>query len=123
MIESDNPVLAERGRTFLPVLQRAVGAAHDMGVPLAAGTDSSGGEVDPIGGEVVLMHQAGLSALDAIRTATTAAAELIGLGRSAGRLTPGFGGDAVLLDRSPLEDLTVLKNPGAVVSNGLPMTG
>ncbi|WP_406690475.1 amidohydrolase family protein [Saccharopolyspora sp. ID03-671] len=72
MIDSPDPVLAERGRTYLPVLEQAVLAAHATGVPLAAGTDSSGGTVDPVGREVELMREAGLPALDAIRTATTA---------------------------------------------------
>ncbi|MFB7736116.1 amidohydrolase family protein [Streptomyces sp. NPDC056112] len=119
LAESDDPVLAARGREFLPVLRQAVRAAHDMGVPLAAGTDSAGGQIDPIGGEVVLMHQAGLPALDAIRTATTAAARLTGLSGSAGRLAQGFRGDAVLLAGNPLEDITAMRTPSAVISNGV----
>ncbi|MFC7304187.1 amidohydrolase family protein [Streptomyces monticola] len=119
LAESADPVLAERGRTYLPVLKRAVLAAHELGVPLAAGTDSSGGEVDPIGREVELMRAAGLPGLDAIRTATTGAAKLLGLERHAGRLAPGFAGDAVLVDGDPLADVTVLKSPVRVVRSGI----
>ncbi|MFF9070430.1 amidohydrolase family protein [Streptomyces sp. NPDC014891] len=119
LAESPDPVLAERGRTYLPVLKRAVLAAHELGVPLAAGTDSSGGTVDPIGGEVELMHSAGLSPLDAIRTATTGAARLLGLGGSVGRLARGFAGDALLLSGDPLADLSVLKRPVTVVRAGV----
>ncbi|MFE5659622.1 amidohydrolase family protein [Streptomyces sp. NPDC056517] len=119
LAESSDPILAERGRTYLPILKRAVLAAHELGVPLAAGTDSSGGVVDPIGGEVELMHSAGLSPLDAIRTATTGAARLLGLTRTAGRLTRGYTGDALLLSGDPLTDLTVLKRPVAVVRAGV----
>ncbi|MFB7408088.1 amidohydrolase family protein [Streptomyces sp. NPDC056202] len=118
LAESSDPVLAERGRTYLPVLKRAVLAAHELGVPLAAGTDSSGGVVDPIGGEVELMHSAGLSPLDAIRTATTGAARLLGLTGTAGRLTRGHTGDALLLSGDPLTDPAVLKRPVAVVRAG-----
>ncbi|MDX2562093.1 amidohydrolase family protein [Streptomyces sp. TX20-6-3] len=119
LAESSDPILAERGRTYLPILKRAVLAAHELGVPLAAGTDSSGGVVDPIGGEVELMHSAGLSPLDAIRTATTGAARLLGLTGTAGRLTRGSAGDALLLPGDPLTDLTVLKRPVAVVRAGV----
>ncbi|MFE6782243.1 amidohydrolase family protein [Streptomyces sp. NPDC057680] len=119
LAESSDPVLAERGRTYLPVLKRAVLAAHELGVPLAAGTDSSGGVVDPIGGEVELMHSAGLSPLDAIRTATTGAARLLGLTGTAGRLTRGHTGDALLLSGDPLTDPAVLKRPVAVVRAGV----
>ncbi|MET8689932.1 amidohydrolase family protein [Streptomyces sp. NPDC004732] len=118
LAESSDPVLAERGRTYLPVLERAVLAAHELGVPLAAGTDSSGGEVDPIGREVELMRKAGLSALDAIRTATTGAARLLGLEDRVGRLARGFAGDALLLDGDPLSDVTVLKKPARVIRSG-----
>lgn len=119
LADSADPVLAERGRTYLPVLERAVLAAHELGVPLAAGTDSSGGTVRPIGREVALMREAGLPALDAIRTATTGAARLLGLERTVGRLARGFAGDAILLDGDPLTDVTVLERPVRVVRAGL----
>lgn len=120
MIDSPNPILAERGRTYLPLLQRAVLAAHELGVPLAAGTDSSGGTVRPVGREVELMRSAGLSALDAIRTATTGAARLLGVERTVGRLARGFAGDAVLVSGDPLADVTLLKQPTTVIRAGLP---
>ncbi|TXS34500.1 amidohydrolase [Streptomyces sp. ms191] len=119
LAESANPVLAERGRAYLPVLQRAVLAAHELGVPLAAGTDSSGGTVRPVGREVELMRAAGLPALDAIRTATTGAARLLGAARTVGRLARGFAGDAILVDGDPLADVSVLQRPVTVVRAGI----
>lgn len=118
LAESDDPILAERGRTYLPVLKQAALAAHERGVQLAAGTDSSGGEVDPIGREIELMREAGLPALDAIRTATTGAAKLLDLSDTVGRLARGFAGDAILVDGDPLADVTVLKSPVTVVRSG-----
>ncbi|MEU9854609.1 amidohydrolase family protein [Streptomyces sp. NPDC047974] len=119
LADDPDPVLAERGRAFLPVLKRAVRAAYELGVPLAAGTDSSGGTVDPVGREVELMHAAGLPALDALRTATTGAARLLGLDRTVGRLARGYAGDAILLDGDPLADLSLLRAPVRVVRAGL----
>ncbi|MFE9458843.1 amidohydrolase family protein [Streptomyces californicus] len=121
LADSSDPVLAERGRTYLPVLKRAVLAAHELGVPLAAGTDSSGGAIDPIGREVELMHAAGLSALDAIRTATTGAARLLGFTGTVGRLTRGHAGDVLVVDGDPLADLGVLSRPAHVVRAGFPV--
>ncbi|MFJ4841714.1 amidohydrolase family protein [Streptomyces sp. NPDC088746] len=119
LAQSTDPVLAERGRTYLPVLERAVLAAHELGVPLAAGTDSSGGTVRPIGREVELMRAAGLPALDAIRTATTGAARLLGLERTVGRLASGYAGDAILVDGDPLADVSVLTKPVRVIRAGV----
>ncbi|MGW1836034.1 amidohydrolase family protein [Streptomyces sp. NPDC002067] len=121
MIGDPDPVLDERGRTYLPVLKAAVRTAHELGVPLAAGTDSSGGQVTPIGREVELMHAAGLPALDAIRTATTGAARLLGMEGTAGRLARGFAGDVLVVDRDPHTDLSVLSAPRHVVRAGLPV--
>ena len=114
-----NPILDKRGRDYVPSHQRAVLAAHEMGVPIAAGTDSSGGVIEPIGREVELMHQAGLSTLDAIRTATTNAATLLGLEKTVGRLAPGFSGDVLVVAGDPLKDVTVLKKPVKVVRAGV----
>jgi hypothetical protein len=111
MVGDPNPILDKRGRDYVPIHQRAVLAAHQMGVPIAAGTDSSGGVIEPIGREVELMHQAGLSTLDAIRTATTNAATLLGLEKTVGRLQPGFSGDVLVVAGDPLTDITVLKKP------------
>ncbi|NGN65524.1 amidohydrolase family protein [Streptomyces sp. A7024] len=119
LANSSDPVLAERGRAYLPVLKKAVLAAHELGVPLAAGTDSSGGKVKPIGGEVELMHASGLTALDALRTATTGAARLLGLDGTAGRLARGYAGDVLVLSGDPLKDLGVLKSPTHVVRSGI----
>ncbi|MFE7514164.1 amidohydrolase family protein [Streptomyces sp. NPDC057540] len=121
LADSTHPVLAERGRAYLPVLKRAVLTAHELGVPLAAGTDSSGGTVRPIGREVELMRAAGLSALDALRTATTGAARLLGTERTVGRLVRGYAGDAILVSGDPLSDVTVLKQPTRVVRAGVPV--
>ncbi|MEU4142856.1 amidohydrolase family protein [Streptomyces parvulus] len=121
LAESSDPVLAERGRAYLPVLRQAVLAAHELGVPLAAGTDSSGGTVDPIGREVELMRSAGLTALDALRTATTQAARLLGLEGVAGRPTRGHAGDLILVAGDPLADLSLLSKPSGVVRSGIPV--
>lgn len=121
LAESSDPVLAARGRSYLPVLKEAVRTAHELGVPLAAGTDSAGGEVNPIGGEVQLLHSAGLPALDAIRAATTQAARLLGLARTAGRLVRGYAGDVLVVDGDPLAEVSVLKRPLRVVRAGLPL--
>ncbi|MCB5906992.1 amidohydrolase family protein [Streptomyces pinistramenti] len=121
LVDAPDPVLAERGRTYLPVLKEAVRMAYELGVPLAAGTDSSGGEVEPIGREVELMRAAGLPALDAIRAATTWAARLLGLERTAGRLARGFAGDVIVVGGDPLADVSVLRKPLRVVRAGLPL--
>jgi N-acetylglucosamine-6-phosphate deacetylase len=43
------------------------------------------------------MHEAGLPALDAIRTAATSAAKLLGVEGSTGRLANGYQGNAIVV--------------------------
>ncbi|MFE1955127.1 amidohydrolase family protein [Streptomyces sp. NPDC059524] len=119
MIGDKDPVLDERGRTYTPLLKKAALAAHRMGVPVVSGTDSSGGTVEPVGGEIELMHSAGFSPLDAIRTATVNAAKLLGLSDTVGRLARGFAGDLIVVSGDPLADLSVLKTPTRVVHSGI----
>ncbi|MFD3406504.1 amidohydrolase family protein [Kribbella sp. NPDC058693] len=123
MRDSTNPILKQRGEEFFPVLQAAVRRAAELGVTVVAGTDSFGLDVDPVGGEVRFLHEAGLSALDAIRAATTSAARLLGLGASVGRLARGYAADAIVVDDSPLDNIAVLEQPHLVIAGGAVVTG
>ncbi|MFF0341507.1 amidohydrolase family protein [Kribbella sp. NPDC004875] len=122
MRDSSNPILKQRGEQFFPVLQAAVRRAVELGVTVVAGTDSFGLDVDPIGGEVRLLHEAGLSALDAIRAATTSAARLLGLESSVGRLARGYAADLITLDGNPLENPSALEQPHLVIAGGAIVT-
>ena len=66
------------------------------------------------------MAQHGLSPAGAILAATAWAAELLKV--DAGRLREGWGADAVILRRDPLEDVSVLIRPeniAGVVKDGV----
>ena len=118
MIGSSNPVLDARGRQYTPILMRAVREAHERGVTIVAGTDSFGTDVDPIGSEVRLLVEAGLTPLDALRAATTSAARLLGWSRQAGRLVPGGFGDLLVVDGNPLDEGGALERVRVVVAQG-----
>ena len=118
MIGSSDPVLDARGREYTPILMKAVREAHERGVTVVAGTDSFGTDVDPIGSEVRLLVEAGLTPLDALRAATTSAARLLGWSRQAGRLVPGGFGDLLVVDGNPLDDGSAVERVRVVVAQG-----
>ncbi len=94
--------------------------AHE-GVPFLAGTDLGGGYIFPGFGlhdELVLMVEAGLSPLDAIRAATLEPARYLSATDSLGTVAPGKLADLVLLDANPLEDIRNTQRIRAVVLNG-----
>ncbi|MFX1819583.1 amidohydrolase family protein [Pseudarthrobacter sp. CC4] len=119
MAGSSNPILAARGKEYTPIIKAAVKAAHDAGVTVVAGTDSFGSDVTPIGTEVRLLSEAGLSPLEALRAATVNAAALLGWSENAGRLVPGSFADAVIVDSDPLSSGSALEGIRAVVAQGV----
>lgn len=94
-----------------------IGRFHEMGVPIAFGTDSIRTFGDyAIGLE--LLHRAGLSSMEVIASATSVAAKAIGMEDEIGLVKPGMLADLVYVDGDPLEDVGVLDNVEAVVLNG-----
>ena len=63
------------------------------------------------------MVRAGMSNMEALRTATTVAASVLGM-NSIGRLQKGALADIVLLKRNPLDDIEAIKDVSAVVRDG-----
>lgn len=51
--------------------------------------------------ELELMHQAGLTALEALHATTGSAAELLRVDSEVGRIAPGMRADLVVVDGSP----------------------
>lgn len=92
--------------------------AISAGVRIAAGTDA-GTALNPIGGlvdELGMYGEAGMSAYEAVRTATVNAGPV--LGAKVGMIAPGYRADLLVLAGDPRTDLTVLREPGLVISHG-----
>jgi len=116
----DNPGLALRGAHMLPRLRETVESAHRLGVKIVAGGDTSYGpnSVTRIAHEIAAFVEIGLTPLEALQSATTVAAQLLGVDQRAGVLEPGFEADFVVVERNPLEHVRTLQDPLLVVSNG-----
>jgi Amidohydrolase family len=96
-----------------------VSAMHRAGVPLLAGTDLP--LVDgrsSLSDELALLVEAGLTSLEALRTATRDAAEFLGQDNQLGTITQGKNADAVLLEGDPLLDIANVKRIAAVITAG-----
>ena len=98
----------------------AIPALHKAGVPLLAGTDLGFAYVYPgdIARELELFVQAGLTALDALRTATINPARYLNKESELGSVAPGKTADLVLLEGNPLEDIRSVRLVRAVIANG-----
>jgi len=88
------------------------------GVRVAYGTDSG---IYPHGlnGRQFAYHvRWGQTPLEAIRSATVHAAELMGWGDRIGRIEPGFLADLVAVEGDPLDDVRLLEDVGLVMAGG-----
>lgn len=114
--EEKFPKYAEHMRSLHARRRETIGAAHEAGVAIYAGTDAGG--VLPhglIGDEVLELATYGLSSEEALGAASWRAREWLGLD---GRLSEGTSADFVVFGRNPLEDLRVLKEPRRIVLRG-----
>ena len=114
--EEKFPKYAEHMRALFERRRETIGAAHEAGVAIYAGTDAGG--VLPhglIGDEVLELTSYGLSPEQALGAASWRAREWLGLD---GTLAEWTTADFVVFDANPLEDLGVLKDPKRIVLRG-----
>lgn len=116
----DSPVLEIRGRHMLPRVREMAANAHRLGVRIVAGTDTGYGpeSVLRLSHEMMELVGVGLTPMEAIRAATTTAAELLGVDDHTGRLAAGFDADFIVMERNPLEDIGAVQDLLMVVSDG-----
>jgi imidazolonepropionase-like amidohydrolase len=94
--------------------------AHEAGARIAAGADS-GTPLNPHGSllpELELMVKYGMTPLEAIRSATSVAAEAIGLGGETGRLAEGHSADLLAVAGDPAERIGALGDVRLVLARG-----
>jgi imidazolonepropionase-like amidohydrolase len=110
------PRYAEHMTRLYELRRETIGAAHEAGVAIYAGTDAGG--VLPhglIAEEVAELATYGLTAYDALGAASWRAREW--LGHNA-RLDEGAPADFVVYDADPLADLGVVAHPRLIVLRG-----
>jgi imidazolonepropionase-like amidohydrolase len=93
--------------------------AVDAGVKIAFGTDIG---VCPFGQnarEFNLMVQNGMTPMQAIRSATVAGADLLGVADKLGSLKPGKLADMIAVRGNPLSDVRLLENVNFVMKQGV----
>ncbi|HEX6856803.1 MAG TPA: amidohydrolase family protein [Streptosporangiaceae bacterium] len=133
--------MAAKGTAFVPTLlvfrehaahgsmiSDAVVAAHkrsfvnclEAGVRIVFGTDVGGFEWTRVhqAEEFTEMTRLGMPAADALRAGTVRAAELLGLGGTAGVLEAGAAADIVAVTGDPLQDIECLQQAELVIQGG-----
>jgi len=122
-------VLGERqaddavNRARTPWMYAVTRRANALGVPIVAGTD---GLTDRARDPLPMLHhelellvtRAGLTPMQALQSATQNAARAIGVEGVRGTIEAGKAADLLLLDASPLDDITNTRKIHAVIKDG-----
>ena len=117
------PVVEAKGRQTMAVWGHALRAAHRAGVKIAFGTDSGVFEHGRNAEEAELMVRlGGMSAREVLVSATTGAAELLGIANEVGTLDPGKSADLIAVDGDPTADATALTRVNYVMASGKPIS-
>jgi len=114
-----SPLVQPKAAAIGPLIQGTFARAYKAGVKIAFGTDAG---VFPHGEnakEFAYMVEAGMPALEAIRSATVSAATLLGQANRLGSLEPGYAADIVAVSGDPLQDITLLQKVGFVMKEGV----
>lgn len=119
--QTGTPAYAVDKAQAMMKLQRAnLRNAYQNGVRFAYGTDAG---VFPHGRNAkdfaILVDQLGVAPLDAIKLATTSAAELIGVADKLGALKPGLWADIVAVEGNPLTNIRLLEDVRFVMKGGV----
>jgi imidazolonepropionase-like amidohydrolase len=112
------PAMASRLPTIIGNFRRLLQA----GASIVLGSDAGIGPLKPpdvARWGVAQLTQIGMSPAAALRTATSRAAAVCGLGHRKGRLAPGFDADILAVDGDPLGDPTALHRIRAVYVRGV----
>jgi imidazolonepropionase-like amidohydrolase len=113
------PRVESKVRMTLQVVGHAAREAMRIGVPVVFGTDEGVYEHGLNAGEFhLLVTEAGMTPAQAIASATTGAAHLLGLDDEVGRIAPGYSADLIAVDGDPLADVRVLEHVGFVMARG-----
>ena len=112
------PVMRRKADEVLPVARESLRKAIAAGVKIAFGTDAA---VYPHGEnahEFAVYVKQGMTPLDALRTATVNAADLLGWSDRIGSIEAGKFADLVAVDGDPTKDVTLLEHPVFVMKGG-----
>ena len=130
LLAGDTVVNMAKTSNFMsaPIKEKAIRVGGDMlqnftrayqsGVKIAYGTDSGVSQHGMNAKEAVLMHQAGMTTQDVLKSATVNAAELAGMSSKLGTLEVGKYADIIATETSPLTNISALMDVDFVMKGG-----
>ena len=114
-----HPSVREKAARIGPLIQGAFARAWKGGVKIAFGTDSGVSAHGDNAREFGYMVEAGMPPIEAILSATRAAADLLGASGEVGSIQKGRFADIIAVDGDPLRDISELRRIRFVMKGGV----
>jgi len=112
------PVIARKAMEVGTQIQQTFGRAYRAGVKIAFGTDAGVYAHGKNYMEFQYMVEAGMPPMEAIKAATTSAADLLGITDKTGSISKGKFADIIAIDGDPIADIKTMKNVTFVMKEG-----
>lgn len=113
-----HPLIVPKAREIGPLIQDTMRRAYEYGVKIAFGTDASVFPHAQNAREFEYMVEAGMPADEALLSATSVAAEVLGLQSQIGTIEAGKSADIIAVNANPLNDIQTLQNVQFVMKQG-----
>ncbi|HEY1674593.1 MAG TPA: amidohydrolase family protein [Streptosporangiaceae bacterium] len=110
----------------LPGIMANTRRLHEAGAAMVAGTDAGIAPIKPhdvVRHAPAMLRQLGFSQAEALRTITSYAARVCGLGHRKGRIAPGYDADILAVDGDPVADPEALHRIRVVYARGVEVPG
>ncbi|MEY3631423.1 MAG: hypothetical protein RL408_977 [Bacteroidota bacterium] len=111
-------MVAKKAAAIGPIIQGTFAKAYKAGVKIAFGTDAGVFGHGKNGYEFVLMNEAGMPVLEAIKSATVTAADLLGQSDLIGSIEVGKAADIVAVPGDPVVDVKLMTKVNFVMKDG-----
>ena len=108
----------------MPWFKNCLARMQERGLPIALGTDTPFPHLFPgfsVHDELGMYVDGGIKPVDALRSATSAGAELLGLKDEIGRIAPGMSADLVAVRGNPLDRIEDIAEVECTVRQGVLM--
>lgn len=108
----------QKTRRYYAEAENCLRRAFAANVPIVYGTDAAVYPHGENGRQFAYMVRYGMSPIEAIRSATMNAADLLGRSDSVGSLEPGRYADIIAVAGNPLDDIRTIEHPVLVIKGG-----
>jgi imidazolonepropionase-like amidohydrolase len=114
-----HPLVVPKALETGPIIQATFAKAYKAGVKIAFGTDSGVSVHGYNAYEFQYMTEAGMPAMEAIKSATIIPAQIMGTDKESGSIENGKLADIIASDANPLQDIKTLRKITFVMKDGV----